>query len=84
MTSICIENCFPFATLSALVAPAFAAIDPMTGPIYMGRVSGDLDQWQRIDFRSANRKLPQLRYLGSVRIPHQTRGGLGAFRRPGD
>jgi hypothetical protein len=31
-------------SLLVLIAPAGAAIDPMTGPMYMGQNSGDLDQ----------------------------------------
>ncbi|TYL87026.1 hypothetical protein [Bradyrhizobium cytisi] len=39
--------------LFALVAPATAAIEPRADSMHMGRASGDLYQWQRIDFRSS-------------------------------
>jgi hypothetical protein len=50
--------------------------------MYIGRASGDLDQWQRLDFRSA--RLP-LRRAAQVKVAIQTRGPSqqGLIRIPG-
>jgi hypothetical protein len=68
--------------LLALIAPAIAAIDPMTGPMYFGRASEGVDQWQRIDFRSA--RLP-LRRAAQIKVAIQTKGPSmqGLIRIPG-
>ena len=69
-------------TLFALIAPTSAAVDPATGPMYLGRASGDLDQWQRIDFRAT--RLP-LRTASQIKIAIQTKGPpmQGLIRIPG-
>lgn len=71
-----------WVVLSALAGPALGAIDPATGPIYMGRAAGDLDQWQRIDFRPA--RLP-LRRAAHIKVAIRTRGQSlqGLIRIPG-
>jgi hypothetical protein len=73
---------FIYVTLSALTAQAIAAIDPMTGPMHMGHTSGDLDRWQRIDFRSA--RLP-VRKAIQIKVAIQTQGPSmqGLIRIPG-
>jgi hypothetical protein len=37
--------------VSALLAPATAALDPATGSTSLGAATRDLDEWQRIDLR---------------------------------
>lgn len=64
------------------ISPDVAAIDPATGPRYVGHASADFDQWQRIDFRSerlAVRTAPQ------IKVAIQTRGPAmhGLIRIPG-
>jgi len=68
--------------LLALIAPAIAAVDPATGPMYLGHASGDPNQWQTIDFRSA--KVP-LRNASEIKIAIQTKGPpmQGLIRIPG-
>jgi hypothetical protein len=57
--------------LFALVA--LAAVDPATGPMYLGHASSEADRWQRIDFRSerlrsrAHTAGAALRPVGSAR-----------------
>ena len=65
--------------MSVLIAPAISAVDPATDP---GQVAGDLDQWQRIDFRSA--WLPA-RPAAQIKVAIQTRGPSlqGLIRIPG-
>jgi len=66
--------------LSTLVAPATAAIEPMADVTLAEHVSGELDRWQRIDFRSSelSPRAPQIKVAirtkgpsmqGLVRIP---------------
>lgn len=68
--------------LFALVAPASAAIDPIESPMHMGRASGDLDQWQRIDFSSIG--VP-LRKTAQIKVTISTKGPSiqGLIRIPG-
>ncbi len=68
--------------LSALASPTFAAIDPATGPRYMGHASADRDQWQRIDFRS---EWLAVRTAPHIKVAIQTRGPSmqGLIRIPG-
>lgn len=54
-----------------LVPPSFGAIDPVTGPRYRGHASADLDQWQRIDFRS---EWLSVRTAAQIKVAIQTRG----------
>lgn len=54
--------------LFALV-PAVAAIDPVTSPRYIGQTAGDIDQWQRIAFRSEH----PLRSTAQIKVAIQTR-----------
>jgi hypothetical protein len=65
--------------LLALIAPT-AAVDPATGPMYLGQATGELDQ--RIDFRSAR---PPLRSASQIKIAIQTKGPpmQGLIRIPG-
>jgi hypothetical protein len=68
--------------LLALVAPATAAIEPRASYTHEDRLSGDLDQWQRIDFRSSGltrRKAPQIQ----VAIQTKGRSMQGLIRIPG-
>ena len=66
--------------LFALV-PADAAIDPVTSPRYIGQTAGDIDQWQRIAFRSEH----PLRSTAQIKVAIQTRGPSmqGLIRIPG-
>jgi hypothetical protein len=66
----------------ALVTPASAAIDPVASSMHEGRASGDLDQWQRIDFRSSG--LPR-RKAAQMKVAIQTKGPSmqGLIRIPG-
>lgn len=68
--------------LFALVVPATAAIDPMAGSMHMGTAPGDLDQWQRTDFRSPG--LP-LRKMAQIKVAIRTKGPSmqGLIRIPG-
>lgn len=68
--------------LLAFVAPATAAIEPMANSMHVGRASGDLYQWQRIDFRSSG--LPR-RNTAQIKVAIQTRGPSmqGLIRIPG-
>jgi hypothetical protein len=54
----------------------------MTGTMYMGQTSGDLDQWMRIDFRSG--RIP-LRRAAQIKVAIQTGGPSmqGLIRIPG-
>ncbi|QOZ09264.1 hypothetical protein [Bradyrhizobium sp. CCBAU 51765] len=73
------------ALIIGLVArnvPTGAAVDPATAPTYWAQAAGDLDQWQRIDFRSERlsvRPAPQ------IKVVIQTRGPAlkGLIRIPG-
>jgi len=62
--------------------PAGGAVDPATGPMYLGHASSEADQWQRIDFRSE--KVP-LRNASQIKIGIQTKGPpmQGLIRIPG-
>ena len=75
MISFCIN-------LLALIVPVAAAVDPMTGPRYMGQTAGDINQWQRIAFRSAQHPL---RRAAQIKVAIQTRGPSmdGLIRIPG-
>jgi len=68
--------------LLLLTPLAIAAVDPATGPTYIGLAAGDLDRWQRIDFRSA--RLP-LQTTAQIKIAIQTKGPSmqGLIRIPG-
>lgn len=68
--------------LLALVAPATAAIEPMAESMRVGWASGDLYQWQRIDFRSSG--LPR-RKAAQIKVAIQTKGPSmqGLIRIPG-
>lgn len=68
--------------LSALVTPATAAIEHMADSMHLGPASGDLDQWQRIDFRSSG--LPR-RNTAQIKIAIRTKGlsMQGLIRIPG-
>ena len=73
---------FVLIGLSALLTPVNAAIDHTASSMHQGRASGDLDQWQRIDFRSsglAGRKAAQ------IKVAIQTKGPSmqGLIRVPG-
>lgn len=69
------------ALISAFIVPAAAAIDPVTHSMHAGRASGDLYQWQRIDFPPSGgppRNAPQIKVAirtkgpsmqGLIRIP---------------
>lgn len=72
-------NC---AALLLLTVPTFAAIDPAKGPIHRGQAAGDLDQWQRIDFRSEQL---EVRTAPEIKVAIQTRGPSmqGLIRIPG-
>lgn len=74
-----IRVCF---IIFAFVAPAAAAVDPATGPMFMGKVANSAERWQRIDFRSA--QLP-LRTASQIKIAIQTKGPrmTGLIRIPG-
>ncbi|MGL3108090.1 hypothetical protein [Bradyrhizobium sp. BR 1432] len=66
----------------AMTLPIQAAIDPATGPRYMGHASADRDQWQRIDFRSERLSV---RTAQHINVAIQTRGPAmqGLIRIPG-
>ncbi|MBW7965302.1 hypothetical protein [Bradyrhizobium sp. BR 10261] len=68
--------------LLALVAPARAAIDPVADPLDMGRASGDLNQWRRIDFRSPGQSRGN---PAQIKVAIRTRGPSmqGLIRIPG-
>lgn len=68
--------------LFALVAPATAAIEPTADSMHVGRPSGDLYQWQRIDFRSSG--LPR-RNTAQIKVAIRTKGPSmqGLIRIPG-
>ncbi|MGC0326226.1 hypothetical protein ABIG06_006855 [Bradyrhizobium sp. USDA 326] len=67
--------------LVTLNVPTRATINPATAPIYGAQAAGDLDRWQRIDFRSerlSDRTAPQIKVAirtkgpsvqGLIRIP---------------
>jgi len=67
-------------TIPAFGLHVFAAVQSTTVPTY--QAAGDLDQWQRIDFRSAPLSV---RKAGEIRVAIQTRGPsmLGLIRIPG-
>ncbi|KJC43929.1 hypothetical protein UB31_22310 [Bradyrhizobium sp. LTSP849] len=68
--------------LFALVTPATAAIEPMADSMPVSRASGDLDQWQRIDFPSSG--LPR-RNTAQIKVAIRTKGPSmqGLIRIPG-
>ncbi|MDA9450769.1 MULTISPECIES: hypothetical protein [unclassified Bradyrhizobium] len=68
--------------LFALVAPATAAIEPMADSMHVGRASGDLFQWQRIDFPYSQ---PSRRNAPQIKIAIRTKGPSmqGLIRIPG-
>lgn len=65
-----------------LAAPAVGAVDPMTSPRYMGETAADIDQWQRIAFRSERH--PRSR-AAQIKVAIQTKGPSmqGLIRIPG-
>jgi hypothetical protein len=66
----------------AVMFPVTAAVDPTSDPKYAGLVSGDLDQWQRIDVRSAQlsvQNAPQFKVSIRTRGPSMQ----GLIRIPG-
>jgi hypothetical protein len=71
-----------FTFLFSIIVPTTAAADPSSGPIFIGNVATEPDQWQRIDFRSARLAL---RTILQIRITIQTKGPriLGLIRIPG-
>ncbi|MCK1285430.1 hypothetical protein IVB41_16040 [Bradyrhizobium sp. 44] len=73
---------FVLIALFALVTPAKAAIEPMADSMHVGRASGNLDQWQRIDFRSSG--LPR-RNAAQIKVAIRTKGlsMQGLIRIPG-
>lgn len=68
--------------LMTLDVPTRAAIDPATGFMYGAQAAGDLDQWQRIDFRSERLSV---RTAPQIKVGIQTRGPTmkGLIRIPG-
>lgn len=68
--------------LFALVTPATAAIDPMADSMHVVRASGELDQWQRIDFRSSGLRP---RNTAQIKVAIRTKGPSmqGLIRIPG-
>lgn len=73
---------FVLIGLSALLTPATAAIDSTADSMHVGRASGDLDQWQRIDFRSSGLSRPN---IAQIKIAIRTKGPSmqGLIRIPG-
>jgi len=73
---------FTAISLFAIIAPAIAALDPLSGSMYWGQASGDIGQWQRIDFRSAP---PPLRKASQIKVSIKTNGPSmqGLIRIPG-
>ena len=73
---------FALIALLGLVTPAIAALDLMASSMHEGRASGDLDQWQRIDFRSSG---PTRRKAAQIKVAIQTKGPSmqGLIRIPG-
>jgi hypothetical protein len=68
--------------LFALVAPATAAIEPRADSMHMGRASGGLYQWERLDFRSSGLTR---RNAAQIKVGIQTKGPSmrGLIRIPG-
>lgn len=71
------------ATILSLTSmPGDAAIDPGKGAKDMSHASGDLDEWQRIDFRPGR---VSLRRAPQIKVAIQTKGPSmqGLIRIPG-
>ena len=64
------------------VSPGIAAIDAVTVPAYMGRASGHLDAWQRIEFRPRRASLQR---ATQIKVAIETKGPSmqGLIRIPG-
>jgi hypothetical protein len=69
-------------TLFAVLAPASAVVDPTRESIMFNNVAVDLNQWQRVDFRSTR---PPARAVSQIKIAIQTKGPKmsGLIRIPG-
>jgi hypothetical protein len=68
--------------VSTHALPSLAAIDPSTGPNHVGIATVDIEQWQRIDFRSE--RVPVQR-AGQIKVAIRTKGPSmqGLIRIPG-
>ncbi|WP_256807508.1 hypothetical protein [Bradyrhizobium sp. Bra64] len=68
--------------ISTLALPSLAAIDPANGSRYLGHAAVEIEQWQRIDFRSGR---APFRRAGQIKVAISTKGPSlqGLIRIPG-